>query len=200
MKFHDVLEELLGNETRVRMLRAFYSYAGKEFSESELHRIAGIPQPSVHRNVKSLLAEGILERRRLGKANIYSLNREHVLHETLAELFGREKGLVADLEKHILKRFSNLQEVRAVYLFGSIPQGRERSDSDVDILVVAKDGAKHIVEEKSRRLYTDIRSKFGNPVSLIVKEEKELKALESKPILKEVKAGREILNRAGMKW
>ncbi len=54
MKFHKILDEILGNRTKVKLLRAFFAYPEKEFTESELQRISGIPQASVHRNVKSL--------------------------------------------------------------------------------------------------------------------------------------------------
>ena len=79
MKFHNVLDEILGNRTKVKLLRAFFTYPEKEFTESELQRIAGIPQASVHRNVKSLLTSGLLDRERIGKANLHSLNKEHTL-------------------------------------------------------------------------------------------------------------------------
>ena len=77
MKFHNILDEVLGNKTKVKLARGFFTYPEKEFTESELQRIAGIPQASVHRNVKSLLENGLLDRKRIGKANLYSLNKEH---------------------------------------------------------------------------------------------------------------------------
>jgi predicted nucleotidyltransferase len=200
MKFHNTLEELLGNNTKVRILRALLTYPGKEFSESELQRIASIPQPSVHRNAKPLMNQGILNRRRVGKANLYSLNKQHVLYKVLADMFQKEKDLIPELEKAILEHFKSLGEVQAVFLFGSIPKGRERPDSDVDIFVVTKDGAKHGVEVKSASLPIEIQNKFGNPASLMIKEVRELKKLKHKPILQEIRAGREIFNRGGIRW
>jgi DNA-binding transcriptional ArsR family regulator len=86
MKFHNILDEILGNKTKVRLLRAFFTYPEKGFTESELERIAGIPQASVHRNVKSLMNNGLLDRKRIGKANLYSLNKEHILYSLLNSL------------------------------------------------------------------------------------------------------------------
>ena len=71
MKFHNILDEILGNKTKVRLLRAFFTYPEKGFTESELERIAGIPQASVHRNVRYLIDNGLLDREREGKGNIF---------------------------------------------------------------------------------------------------------------------------------
>ncbi len=69
MKFHNVLYEVLSNRTKVSLLRAFFTYPEKEFTEIELQRIAGIPQASVHRNIKSLLENGLFDRKRIKNLN-----------------------------------------------------------------------------------------------------------------------------------
>lgn len=197
MKFHKVFDEILGTKTKVKLLRAFSTYPDKEFSESELQRIAGIPQASVHRNVKSLLENGLLSRKRIGKVNLYSLNKEHVTYSSIGRLFDEEKNLVDALKGVIMEKIRGLPEIRFAVLFGSIVKGRERADSDIDVFIVSADAK---VEEKLKDLLILIENKFGNPVSLMVKQEKELKELRRKAVFKEIRNGEVIFKREGFEW
>jgi len=119
-----------------RLLRAFFTYPEKGFTESELERIAGIPQASVHRNVKSLMDNGLLDRKRIGKANLYSLNREHILYKLLSSNFEAERNVLVELKNMIEESVKSLPQIELAVLFGSILKGMERADSDVDIFIL----------------------------------------------------------------
>lgn len=199
MKFHNVLDEVLGNKTKVKLLRGFFTYPDKEFTESELQRIAGIPQASVHRNVKSLLENGLLDRKRIGKANLYSLNKEHILYPLLRSDFEEERNIPMELKKMIAEAVKDLPEVEIAVLFGSIAKGIERADSDVDVFIVCT-GDKSRLEEKLKDLISVIRNKFGNPFSLMIKRCEELKELKTRSIYKEIKSGEVIFRRKGFEW
>ena len=199
MKFHNILDEILGNRTKVKLLRGFFTYPEKEFTESELQRIAGIPQASVHRNVKSLLENGLLDRKRIGKANLYSLNKEHILYPLLSSDFEEERNILVELKKVITGAVKDLSEVEMAVLFGSIAKGIERADSDVDVFIVCK-GDKSRLEEKLKDLISVIRNKFGNPFSLMIKRCEEIKDLKTRSIYKEIKSGEVIFRREGFEW
>jgi len=199
MKFHNILDEILGNKTKVRLLRAFFTYPEKGFTESELERIAGIPQASVHRNVKSLLDNGLLDRKRIGKANLYSLNKEHILYPLLSSDFEEERNILVELKEMIAGAVKDLSEVEMAVLFGSIAKGIEQADSDVDVFIVCK-GDKSRLEEKLKDLISVIRNRFGNPFSLMIKRCEELKELKTRSIYKEIKSGEVIFRREGFEW
>lgn len=199
MKFHSVLDEILGNRTKVKLLRAFFTYPKKEFTESELQRIEGIPQASVHRNIKFLLDNGLLDRKRIGKANLYSLNKEHVLHAVLNSSFDSERNVLVELEKVVAEAVKSLPEVELAVLFGSIVKGMERANSDVDIFIVCK-GDKSKLEGKLKDLITTTQNKFGNPVSLLIKHKEELLDMRTRSIYREIKSGEIIFKREGFEW
>lgn len=199
MKFHNVLDEILGNRTKVKLLRAFFTYPEKEFTESELQRIAGIPQASVHRNVKSLLANGTLDRKRIGKANLYSLNKEHILYALLQYVFENEKNLLSELKKSLIGSIESLPGIELAVLFGSVVKGTERADSDIDIFIVSK-ADKSKVEADMKNLIHVIGNKFGNPVSPMIKNETEIRDLKSSSIYKELKRGEVLFKREGFEW
>lgn len=199
MKFHNVLDEILGNRTKVKLLRAFFTYPEKEFTESELDRIERIPQASVHRNVKCLLENGLLDRRRIGKANLCSLNKEHVLYAVLKSSFDSERNVLKELEKTVAEAVKSLHEVELVVLFGSIVKSMERIDSDVDIFIVCK-GEKSKLESKLNKLIATTQNRFGNHVSLMIKHKEELKDLKTRSIYREIKSGEIIFKRKGFEW
>ncbi len=199
MKFHNVLDEILGNRTKVKLLRAFFTHPEKEFTESELQRIAGIPQASVHRNVKSLLANGTLDRERIGKANLYSLNKEHILYALLQNLFENEKNLLSELKKSLKGSIESFSGIELAVLFGSVVKGTERADSDIDIFIVSK-ADRSQVEEEMKKLIHVIGNKFGNMVSPMIKSDTEIKDIKSSSIYKELIKGEILFKREGFKW
>lgn len=199
MKFHNILDEMLGNKTKVRLLRAFFTYPEKGFTESELERIAGIPQASVHRNVKSLMDNGLLDRKRIGKANLHSLNKEHILYQLMQTNFEAERNVLVDLKKLIEESVKSQPQIELVVLFGSIVKGMERADSDVDIFIVCK-GEKSKLDDKLTDLRNISQNKFGNPVSLMIKHKEELQDLKTRSIFNEIKNGEIIFKREGFEW
>lgn len=198
MKFHNVLDEILGNRTKVKLLRAFFTYPEKRFTESELQRIAGIPQASVHRNVKSLLANGLLDRERIGKANLYSLNKEHTLYALIQNIFKNEKNLLSELKKSLKGSIESFSGIELAVLFGSVVKGTERDDSDIDIFIISRD--KSQVEAEMKNLIQVIRNKFGNMISPMIKNDTEMKDMKSSSIYKELKKGDVLFKREGFEW
>ncbi len=198
MKFHNVLDEILGNRTKVKLLRAYFTYPEKKFTESELQRIAGIPQASVHRNVKSLLANGLLDRERIGKANLYSLNKEHTLYALIQNIFENENNLLSELKKSLKDSMESFSGIELAVLFGSVVKGTERADSDIDIFIISRD--KSQVEAEMKNLIQVIRNKFGNMISPMIKNDTEMKDMKSSSIYKELQKGDVLFKREGFEW
>ncbi len=199
MKFHNILDEIFGNKTKVRLLRAFFMYPEKEFTESELERIAEIPQASVHRNAKCLIDNGLLDRKRIGKANLFSLNKEHILYPLLNSNFSEEKNVLVELKNMISEAVKSLVQVEIVVLFGSIIKGMERSDSDIDIFILCE-GETSELEDKLKDMTNIYQNKFGNPVSLMIKNKLELQDLKTMSIYNEIISGETIFRKEGFEW
>jgi len=199
MKFHNVLDEIVGNRTKVKLLRAFFTYPEKEFTESELQRIAGIPQASVHRNVKYLLANGLLDRERIGKANLHSLNKEHILYPLIKNTFENERNLLSELKKSLKGSIESLSGIELAVLFGSVVKGTERADSDIDLFIISR-ADKSQVEVEMKNLIQVIINKFGNTISPMIKNDTEMKDIKSSSIYKELKKGDVLFKREGFEW
>lgn len=201
MKMHAVYDDLLGNKTKIRILRVMFEYPDKTFSEHELSRFTHVPQPTIHRNIGDLVNSNLVVFSRMGKMNLFSLNRKSALYNAVKQFLEVERGMLAELEKVITKAFAHEDDIIAVNLYGSFAKGLERSDSDVDIIVVVSDDADiEAINERVEKLGRLIRTQFGNTLSCTVKRRKEMKEIRQKQIYNEMKRSRNLIARKGFQW
>jgi len=201
MKMHVVYDDLLGNKTKIRILRVMFEYPDKTFSEHELSRFTHVPQPTIHRNMGDLVSSNLVAFSRMGKMNLFSLNRKSALYNAVKQFLEVERGMLAELEKVITEAFAHEDDVIAVNLYGSFAKGLERSDSDVDIIVVVSDDADiEAINERVEKLGRLIRTQFGNTLSCTVKRRKEMKEIRHKQIYNEMKRSRNLIARKGFQW
>ena len=105
----------------------------KAWYASELGRRMGVPSSSLQRELQDLTRAGILKTHRQGRMAYYQADADSPLFFDLRGLLLKTAGLV-DVLAHALKPLA--AKLRIVFVYGSIASGRERSDSDIDLLVV----------------------------------------------------------------
>jgi predicted nucleotidyltransferase len=110
----------------------------------EIARELKATAPPVNMALKQLESEGILLRRIHGRVHIYSMNTSPWVTEFLLKPLFQEEEKLSDrllkaIDNHI--RESNLkEEILSVAVFGSIYTQQEKPNSDIDLLVIIKDG------------------------------------------------------------
>jgi predicted nucleotidyltransferase len=108
--------------------------ADEAFTGRQIHRVLGRgSEQGVRRAADRLAAQGIVTRRQAGRANLYSLNRDHLAARPIEEL--------ATLRLELVERLRALVEGWEVspvvaFLFGSAARGEAGPDSDIDLFVV----------------------------------------------------------------
>ncbi|MEX0733230.1 MAG: nucleotidyltransferase domain-containing protein [Steroidobacteraceae bacterium] len=108
-------------------------HSEQSFYVREIGRLTGVSAGSLHREVKALTEAGLLERSLLGNQVRYQADRSCLLFEELAGIFRKTAGL-ADVLREALKPLG--RTVRIAFVFGSVAQGKERTTSDVDVMVI----------------------------------------------------------------
>lgn len=127
------LAETLFGAYRRRILALLLLHSEQSYYVRELARLAEVPPGSLHRELKLLAATGLLLRERVGNQVRYQANRECPAFEELAGFFRKTAGL-ADVLRDALTPFAN--QVKLAFIFGSVAQGKEQVNSDIDVLLV----------------------------------------------------------------
>jgi DNA-binding transcriptional ArsR family regulator len=87
----------------------------------------------VQRALEHLVAEGVITSERVGRANLYRLNREHIAAPWIEGLASLRLQLIQRLRDSVAGWRT---QPDALVLFGSAARGDAGRDSDIDLLVV----------------------------------------------------------------
>ncbi len=120
-------------KTRQGILAALLIQPEKAWYVSELARRLGVPSSSLQRELKDLAEAGILSMRRQGRMAYYQANSDSPLFPELRGLFLKTVGLV-DVLAEALRPLA--EKLRIAFVYGSIANASEKSDSDIDLMVV----------------------------------------------------------------
>ncbi|OGS50979.1 MAG: hypothetical protein A3K65_04885 [Euryarchaeota archaeon RBG_16_68_12] len=130
------LEELLSSRAKTKVLRLLAKFPAKEYTGREMARTLGLSHRTVDLALQDLAAYDLVALRRIGRANVYTANRDNYRFRAFQELVRREEATLGQLMEEIRK---GLPPVLSCVLFGSVARGEERPGSDIDLLVVLKD-------------------------------------------------------------
>jgi len=110
----------------------------------EIARELNATAVATHKALKELGFEGILIRKNVGRLHLYSIKQQAWITEKLLKPLFREEdrlesGLIVAIQQGIKSsRLKN--EILSVAVFGSVYLGQEGPNSDVDLMVVIRDG------------------------------------------------------------
>ncbi len=128
------LRELLGSEARAKILAWICSQpASTPIVGASLARELHLAPNAVWIELERLERLGMLEAGdKLGRAKPYYVNERFPLLPGLRSMVSYATGIVAALRD----RLGHDEDIDAAFIFGSVAAGDDRSDSDVDLLVV----------------------------------------------------------------
>lgn len=130
---------------------------------------------AVQESLKDLVALGVVRSRPVGRANVNSVNTDHVFVGALLPLVSPITVLRAVLADVVDA------DVSAVILFGSMARGEATRDSDIDLAVIAKRGWSRAAE-----LEDAIHDRMGNACDTIVVTADEF-ATSKEPVLARIR-------------
>ena len=130
----NTLSDLFG-KTRRSILACLFSRDRETFYVRQIVRIAGIGQGTVQRELVHLAGMGLLLPHRRGNQVFYQANRNCPIFKELKSLIAKTSGIADTLKTALIP----LQEqLRVAFIYGSIASGRDRAESDVDVILVGK--------------------------------------------------------------
>lgn len=121
--------------TRQKILAAALMAPDRWWYPSDLAKYLKVRPSSLQRELASLVAAGILRSRRDGNRVYLQPDPNCPLLPELTGLIAKTAGLVEVLQD-ALRPAAN--EIESAFVYGSIAAGEERSESDVDLMVIGK--------------------------------------------------------------
>jgi len=187
MQFRNVLDEILGQRSKVAILRLLVRTRA-ELSGREVARLLKLDHKTCHAALRALADQGVVEARRLGTAVAYQVRVDHpVTQDILIPAFEKEQGLVDRYVRDAIALSGVVAE--SVVLFGSVARGDEEARSDVDILLLICDRKTQArTEDALDAAAGTLAARYGSVPQFIVRDCRTFRAkvLNGDPFFNEV--------------
>ena len=133
---HPGMADALFSSTRQTLLRLLFTEPERGYTLTELIELANAGRGAVQRETARLVAAGLVAAEGKSRGSIYRANQESPIFEELCSIARKILG-PARVIGSALAPLSD--RIRLALLYGSVAQGSDRADSDIDVLVVSDD-------------------------------------------------------------
>ena len=164
-------------------------------SEREIASTLKVSHMSINRTMQELSQLNLVHFITVGKAHLWSVNRQSYAYQVLFRLIGGISEIKEPLENLKLTILKNLSGslVKKIVLFGSIAKGTERPDSDIDIFILVKNKQdKQKLEIYLEKLSNICLEVYGNRLAPYILTAKELEQKKNLKIISEINEGLQI--------
>jgi len=194
MKFNISLSKLLNSGTRIKIVKFLLTHQAS-MSEREIASVLNVSHMSINRTLRELSGINLVDFIAVGKAHLWKVNRSSYAFRVLSEFINgisRIPAPLEDLKAVILEQIPG-RSIKKAILFGSVAEGIEKADSDIDVFLLVKDAnARKKLEIALERLSSICLETYGNRLSPYILTEQELKQKQNLKILAEINKGIEI--------
>jgi predicted nucleotidyltransferase len=127
----DALQGLVLSEARAKVLTALFVERGRAFYQQELARATRLPIVAVQRQLKRLIAAGLVATGTAGGRRVYSADPRSAVFEEVSSIVRKLRGPATSLRPALKGR-----EIDLAFVFGSFAAGTATASSDIDFLVL----------------------------------------------------------------
>ena len=168
----------MDSRTKLRIAKLFAD-TGERLTVSDVSRRLGISKSRSSVCLRDLNKKGILEKRAVGRSSEYKLSSNN-LANSIAESLTKERDLLLDIEKELVKRAMKTEPV-SIVLFGSSLNGL-RAGRDIDFLLIHKG---RIDERGIYKIIAGMTEEYGFHISVLT--------MNLAEFIKKAKAGEEFV-------
>jgi len=177
MVFHKPILDVLNSRTKQKIVLFLLKYEAL-MSEREIAAVSDVSHMSVNRIMHELAQINFVHILRTGRSHLWRVNWDSYACQALSEIFQLPSGSRApfeDLKKTILSHLP-LSLIEKITLFGSIAQGSEQFNSDIDLYIQVKNGqGKQNIKQAIEKLGQLCLERYGNVLSPYILSDSELK-------------------------
>ena len=165
MPLIELLDDLLGQRAKVRVLRVLMGEKDALVGR-DIARRSGLSPLAAHMALHALEKRGVLTKKCVGSGHLYSVNRRRfVVSQMLEVLFAREKEFLGAMGDWVARKVGSKPLV-SLAIYGSVARGQSSPDSDLDVLILAKDPVQaDAMKEKIEAAALEFHDLFGMNLS-----------------------------------
>jgi predicted nucleotidyltransferase len=194
MKFRISPLDVLNSKTKVKIIKFLLTHEAS-MSEREIASVLKVSHMSVNRTMRELSDMNFVDFVTIGKAHLWRINRKSYAFRVLSEMFKGVSDIpepLGDFKKILLKKLPKTF-IKRVVLFGSVAEGSERTNSDIDVFILVKDKqSKKKLETQIEKLSNLCFEVYGNRLAPYILTEQEMKQKKNLKIISEINKGLEI--------
>jgi len=150
------LYALFSSAARVQVLELLLNNASQRFYQREISQRATLPIQAVQRELTKLTQIGLVTKTTEGNRAYYQINKDYYIFKELKNIFLKSSGIGEALQK----AFNKQKEITVAFIFGSVARGTEKSESDIDLLVLGDISARKLNE-----LVFTVAEKMGREIN-----------------------------------
>lgn len=159
----NTLELIVSSRIRAGVFTILFGLGQRELHNREIARRAKHSEAAVRQELTKLADLDLVHLRRYGNRVYYSANRSHPLYNEIHSMVIKTTGLIDVLANALAD-----ERIETAFVFGSIAEGEETPDSDVDILIIGNIGLMGV-----SRLLSGVSERLEREINPIVMSREE---------------------------
>jgi len=152
----NILAEILSSKIRAQIFRILFGTRDDALHMREIERRSGFTTGTVQQELKKLYRLELIKKNRDGNRLYYQANREHPLYPEIQNIVLKTIGLV-DIIQEALRQSSDIE---CAFVFGSIACHDEKTQSDIDLMVIGSLGLRKVTA-----LVSGLSGKIGREIN-----------------------------------
>ena len=158
----NLLSQILSSQVRAEIFRLLFNKQKSSIHLRDLQRKSGLSIGTIQKEITHLKNLDLVTAERDGNRLYYTANSDHPLYEEISGLVEKTSGVVETLRETLRE----ISEIECAFIFGSFAKGKEKSRSDIDLIVIGNVGLrtlssqfKKLTEQTEREINPHIYSK-----------------------------------------
>ena len=150
-----MLSKLLTSNTRAELMRLLFDGQESEHYLRDIEKLTNVKVSSIQKEVKHLSSLDLLKARKNGNRIYYSANTSHPIYPELVSIVEKTVGIIGQLKVRL-----NDNRIQGAFIFGSFAIGKEKSESDIDLVIIGDLGMRALT-----KLLSGIQEKIGREIN-----------------------------------
>ncbi len=165
-----VLDNVLGSEARVRVVRFLTAESDRASSVSEIARDTGLTKQGVLKALQQLVAQGVVVRAGSGRSNVYAFRPDSPLLEPLRALFDSETTHAASALSELRQVLAHVDGIDSAWVTG----WPESASAPLELHILARPAALAQVGRETREALLPLEAELDRVIEILVHTRAEL--------------------------